>query len=350
LLETVSQRNALLTSIERARGSSVIAYMLHDNAMVADDALPQIYDKLQASGKRERIDLLLYARGGVTEVAWRLLNLLRDYCDHLGVIVGTRVHGAAALLALGADEILMGPLSELGSVEGVRRHPLMPRDETGQPLPLTLSELDILIDYLSGTGSREPETAPRKPGDTDNLARTAAAGQEGARTPNPELLSVIFQHVNPLVLANLKQADRLSRDVTRKALYMHMGADDEEGIERLVDLFNGGFHSPIYTASRAELHDAGLPVTALENELWSQVWNLVQLYQATLYKDRPDPSAPGNFYRYVCLIESIGRTTALRQVFTHVEGQERPLQMGWETAVKGPGPGPSFGPGGVSNN
>ena len=126
MLETVSQRNALLTSIERARGSSVIAYMLHDNAMIADDALPQIYDKLQAIGRRERIDLLLYARGGVTEVAWRLLNLLRDYCDHLGVIVGTRVHGAAALLALGADEILMGPLSELGSVEGVRRHPLMP--------------------------------------------------------------------------------------------------------------------------------------------------------------------------------------------------------------------------------
>ena len=54
----------------------------------------------------------------------------------------------------------------------------------------------------------------------------------------------------------------------------------------------------------------------------------------------PTTSAHGNFYRYVCLIESIGRTTGLRQMFTHVEGQERPLQMGWETAVKGPGPGP----------
>jgi len=349
LLETVAQRNALLTSIERARGSSVIAYILHDNAMIADDALPQIYDKLQATGRRERIDLLLYARGGVTEVAWRLLNLLRDYCDQLGVIVGTRVHGAAALLALGADEILMGPISELGGVEGVRRHPLMPRDETGQPLPLTLSELELLIDYLSGASPQEPSTAPRKPGDTDKLS-TNPPRPEGARFKNPELLSVLFQHVNPLVLANLKQADLLARDVTRKALYMHMGADDEEGVERLVDLFNGGFHSPIYTASRAELHDAGLPVTELDKELWSQVWAVVQLYQATLYKDRPDPTAHGNFYRYVCLIESIGRTTALRQMFTHVEGQERPLQMGWETAVKGPGPGPSFGPGGMSNN
>jgi hypothetical protein len=55
-------------------------------------------------------------------------------------------------------------------------------------------------------------------------------------------------------------------------------------------------------------------------------------------------------FRYVCLIETVGRTTGLRQVFTHVDGQERPLQMGWETAIKGPGPGPSFGPGGLSNN
>ncbi len=346
MLETVAQRNALLTSIERARGSSVIAYMLHDNAMIADDALPQIYDKLQATGKRERIDLLLYARGGVTEVAWRLLNLLRDYCDHLGVIVGTRVQGAGALLALGADEILMGPLSELGGVEAVRKHPLMPRDETGQPLPVTLSEINALVEYLSGASGQGSGVREQKPGETGKLVPDLRP-----LTTDPSILPGMFQHISPLIIANLTQADKLARDVTRKALYMHMGADDEEGIEGLVELFNGGFHSPLYTASRAELHDAGLPVTLLEKELWSQVWGLVQLYQATLYNDRPDQTSQhGNFFRYVCLIESIGRTTGLRQVFTHIEGQERPLQMGWETAVKGPGPGPNFGPGGMSNN
>ncbi|MEO8288139.1 MAG: hypothetical protein ABI670_17060 [Chloroflexota bacterium] len=344
MLETVAQRNALLTSIERARGSSVIAYMLHDNAMIADDALPQLYDKLYSLGKRDRIDLLLYARGGITEVCWRILNLVREYCDHMGVIVGTRLQGAGALLALGADEILLGPLSELGGVEAIRKHPLMPRDEMGQPLPITLSEIDSLLAYLSGGAGRTISDKGRKPGETDRLT----AGP--APVPSPEMLSTLFQHINPLVLANLQQADALARDVTRKALYMHMGADDEETVERLVDLFNGGFHSPIYTPSRAELHDAGLPVTMMNQELWSQVWSLVQLYHATLYNDRPDQSSPGSFYRYVCLIETMGRTTGLRQVFTHVDGQERPVQMGWETAVKGPGPGPSFGPGGMSNN
>lgn len=317
MLDNVAQRNSLIASIEKARGSTVIAYMLHDNAMIADDALPQLYDKLQALGRRGQIDLLLLARGGVAEVCWRALNLLREYCDHLAVIVGPRVMGASTLLALGADEIVMGPLSELGSMEQARKHPLIPRDDANQPLPVTLGELRML-----GVG---------KSGDADIPAS-------------------LYQYVNPLVIANLLQADALSRDVTRKALSMHIPADDTDKIERLVDLFNGGFYSPAYTASRVELQNAGLPVTVPERDVWNQMWSLIQLYQGALYNDRPDQSTPGTFYRYVCIIEAIGRSTGLRQVFAHVDGQERVVQMGWETAVKGPGPGPSMGPGGMSNN
>ncbi len=329
MLENVSQRNALIAAIEKARGSSLIAYMLHDNAMIADDALPQLYDKLQSLGRREQIDLLLLTRGGVTEVCWRALNLLREYCNHLAVIVGTRVLGAGTLLALGADEIVMGPLSEMGSMELVRKHPLMPKDEAGQPLPVTLGEIRAL-----GLAGKRP--------------KEEGSGQDNG--DQQEIPDFMFQYIHPLVIGNLMQSEALSRDVTRKALQMHIPMDDEGKIERLVDLFNGGFHSPAYTASRTELQEAGLPVMAPDKELWGQIWGLVQLYQAALYNDRPDQTAPGTFFRYVCLIESQGRSTGLRQVFAHVDGQERVVQMGWETAIKGPGPGPSIGLGGMSNN
>src|SRR5262245_41409394 len=156
MLDTVVQRNALIAAIESARRSTVIAYMLHDSAVIADDALPQIYDKLHAIGKVERIDLLLYTRGGVTEVCWRLLNLLREYCDHLGIIVGTRVQGAGALLALGADELVVGPLSEVGGIEALRKHPLLPRDDMGQPMPVTLSEVKGLLNLLWNYDTQHP--------------------------------------------------------------------------------------------------------------------------------------------------------------------------------------------------
>jgi hypothetical protein len=299
----------------------LIAYFLHDNAMIADDALPQLYDKLQALGKREKIDLLLYTRGGVTEVCWRALNLVRDFCDELGVIVGTRVMGAGTVLALGANDIVMGPLSELGSMESARRHPLLPRDDAGQQIPITLGEIKAL------------------------------GLQHSAEDDNPGgAFNALFSHIHPLVIGNLLQADALSRDVTRKALQMHIPQDDTEKIERLVDLFNGGFHSPVYTVDKTELQDAGLSITVPNKELWGQIWGLVQLYHAALYNDRPDQATPGSFFRYVCVIESQGRSTGLRQVYTHVDGMERVTQMGWETAVKGPVPGPSFGPGGMSNN
>ncbi len=349
MLETVEQRNALLTTIEKMRDSTVLAYILHDNAMVADDALPQLYDKLQSVGKKDRIDLLLNARNGIIEVSWRVLNLLREYCDHLGVIVGSRVQGAASLIALGADEIIMGPLSELGGMEPVRRHPLLPHDESGQPIPLSYSELKGLLEFLSeqsGDTELVTEDEGRKTKDED----TQANPQSPIQNPKSEIVRVLLHHVHPLVIAHLKQADTLSREVTRKALSLHMHPENPEKVERLVDLFNGGFHSPVYTPSRAELLSAGLPLTDPDKELWAAIWGLVQLYQATVYNDRPENTAPGAFYRYVCLMETVGRLTGLRQSFTQVEGQERVLQIRWDTAIRSSGPGPSYGPGGRSNN
>lgn len=348
MLETVEQRNALLTTIEKMRDSTVLAYILHDNAMVADDALPQLYDKLQSMGKKERIDLLLNARNGIIEVSWRVLNLVREYCDHLGVIVGSRVQGAASLIALGADEIVVGPLSEMGGMEPVRRHPLLPHDESGQPIPMTFSEIKGLLSFLTTDDERRTT-------DDGSEGRQKAEGsstntQSEFRTPNSEIVRTLFQHVHPLVIAHLKQADTLSRDITRKALLLHMHSEDSEKIQRIVDLFNGGFHSPIYTPSRSELTGAGLPITEPDKDLWAAIWGLVQLYQATVYNDLPDNTAPGAFYRYVCLLETVGRLTGLRQSFTQADGQERVLQIRWDTAIRSAGPGPSYGPGGRSNN
>jgi hypothetical protein len=288
----------------------------------------------------------------VIEVCWRVLNLLREYCDHLAVIVGTRVQGAAAVLALGADEILMGPLSELGGMEAVRRHPLLPHDDQGQPIPLSLGEVRALMQFLAEHGDASGDTGQRTMDGVKKEAESdtaSTAPQSALRVPH-SILTVLLQQIHPLVIAHLQQSDDLSREITEKALRLHIHEEDSERIRGLVDLFNGGFRSPLYTASRAELEAAGLPITVPDKELWASIWGIVQLYHTTLYTDRPESSAPGAFYRYVCLLEAVGRLTGLRQTFTQSEGQERIIQIRWDTAIRGPGPGPSLGPGGRSNN
>jgi hypothetical protein len=326
MLETVAARTNLLSAIEKARNSSVIAYVLHDQAVIADDAVLHLYDKLEALGQRERIDLFLVSRGGFTEACWRVVTLLRDYCTHLGVLVPHRAHGSATLIALGADEIVMGPLGELSSTESARPHPLLPGPD-GQPFAPSVQDLPAALALLAGAGA-------------DSSAGLA-----------PATLAAILERVHPLVIGSLEQARALARLVSRNALTLHMrGEADTDRISRVVDTLNGGLHSPIYPLAHAEAAALGLPVTRATGRLAHDLWALHTLYQQTLYRDLPEPGQPGAFFRYLALLESDGRTSGLRQTHVPQEGQERIVGLRWETAVRTNTPGPPQGPDSLRRN
>src|SRR5439155_1559725 len=74
MLETVAARTNLIGAIEKARNSTVLAYVLHEQAMIVDDGVGQLYDKLDALGHRDRLDLFLVSRGGFSEACWRVLT------------------------------------------------------------------------------------------------------------------------------------------------------------------------------------------------------------------------------------------------------------------------------------
>lgn len=63
------------------------------------------------------MDLFLYARGGSIAAACRIIALIRELADDLNIIVPYKCHNAAALMALGADRLLMGPLGELTPID-----------------------------------------------------------------------------------------------------------------------------------------------------------------------------------------------------------------------------------------
>lgn len=63
------------------------------------------------------VDLFLHSPGGSAEAAESLLEYLRTRFDHIRVIVPVAAMSAATMLALGADEILMGAHSQLGPID-----------------------------------------------------------------------------------------------------------------------------------------------------------------------------------------------------------------------------------------
>src|SRR3989339_789342 len=105
-------KKQLIQEIEKARNSKVITYLTSDrqgpvNARVAMDIIPIISKQLRQIGKVENIDLFLYSTGGDTMVPWRLVSMIREYCDKFSVLIPYKAHSAASMISLGADEIVM---------------------------------------------------------------------------------------------------------------------------------------------------------------------------------------------------------------------------------------------------
>lgn len=305
--ESLNQRLSLIETIERERNSRLLAYFLHDKAMIAEDAVLHLYDKLQAMGRQERLDLFFQSRGGFTEVTWKVISLLREFGDHLGVIVPYRAHSGATLIALAADEIVMGPISELSSTDPARGHYLLPKGADGKPMRVSVQDLRRCVEFVK---------------------REAGEGTD--------FIPALFEHIHPLAIGALEQSHELVRLIARKALLTHWDEVEKgEQIDKIVNTLNGRLYSHIYPLSRREAkEELGLPVVYPSPTLWQKIWTLYLAYQQVIQAERPVEGRLGAVQRYLCLIETKERTTTLRQTLVQEKGKERVVEIHWETAVR----------------
>src|SRR5205807_5854070 len=95
-------------------------------SMMAADAIPEFQDQLDKLPKdKKQADLLVVSNGGDPTVAWRMITLLRERVDEVGVLVPQAAYSAATLLALGANKLVMHPNGNLGPVDpqiSVKKH------------------------------------------------------------------------------------------------------------------------------------------------------------------------------------------------------------------------------------
>jgi len=99
-----------ICEIEENRGSKVIVYFTGDrplaSAMITEDAVRHLYDHLLSlkfeREKKRRIDLFLYSRGGDVSVPWRIVSMIREFCEEFNVLIPYKAHSAATLLITGS--------------------------------------------------------------------------------------------------------------------------------------------------------------------------------------------------------------------------------------------------------
>ena len=77
-------------------------------------------------------------------VPWRLVSMIREYCDHFSVLVPYKAHSAATMIALGADEIVMSDMSELSPIDPSTANVFNPVDPQNPQNRIPISVEDVM--------------------------------------------------------------------------------------------------------------------------------------------------------------------------------------------------------------
>jgi hypothetical protein len=290
----------LIAAIELKRGTRVICLVYNEvgpfASALAFPVISAFENVLSTMGKVPKLDLLLRTTGGMTEVPWRIVSLLREFTDELGVIVSRIALSAGCHIAMGADDLVMGPFSVLGSVDPTRQHQLLPQDpKTREPIPTSVQDLKHCIQFVrEQLGDSYPQ---------QNLAL---------------IISELFKYINPLALGALEQSYNLSRLITQKVLKTHRTQLPEEQVKKIVDILSGLYFSHSFLISRAEIEtDLGLKITRPDDELGELVGNYENYYLAEFQKLLPAAPNSADKTHIGGFLETTGGGWGIIQLITH---------------------------------
>jgi len=193
-----------------------------------------------ASNITERnLDLILHSPGGSAEAAESIVDYLRQRFDHIRVFVPLAAMSAATMLALSADEIVMGEHSQLGPIDPqfIISTPEGPRSA---PAKAILNQFEL---------------AKQQCKDTSNL---------GAWVP-------ILRSYAPGLLNQCENSRQLAVTMVSNWLEKYMFANDNEGATKADSIAKwfadyDSFKSHARPVGRNKVAEVGVNVTPLENE------------------------------------------------------------------------------------
>jgi hypothetical protein len=241
-----------IKKIEQKRGSKVITYVTSDrqgpvNARVAMDIIPIISNQLRKIGKQEKIDLVLYSAGGDTMVPWRLVSMIREYCDKFSVIIPYKAHSAATMISLGADEILMSDMSELSPIDPSTANVFNPIDPQNPQnrIPISVEEVMSYFDL-----------AKNKFGIKSDEELTKIFNKFVEANPS----------IHPLALGNVNRTHNLIKILAKRLLKSHKEAMKEDEIEKIIEFLTEKLYSHQYYIGRKEAkEDLGIKTVVNAN-------------------------------------------------------------------------------------
>lgn len=261
-------RAAVYRQIEAERKTKILALVTGERVgletQIARDAVGPFVSLLDQIGPTSKISLILDTNGGQTSAAWRLINLIRSFCDDLEVIIPTKAMSAGTLMALGADRIVMTKQAALGPIDpSLDGHPLSPEvtGPTGQKLRLAVSA-EAIRGYL------------------DEVKKDV----QGA-----EALASVWMHlatqIHPLVLGDIFRLGGQIRAMATELIKRQV--PDAAKQADIIQLLCSDSGSHDFTINRRKAAEIGLDVEKPSAALYGLLSQIIKSYEGELATFQP---------------------------------------------------------------
>lgn len=253
-------RKKLFRDIETYRDSKLLVYITGDRRGLETQIHQEVLDffiyHLDLIGNVPKISLLLYTKGGSTLAAWSIVNLINQYCDNFEVIIPSKALSAGTLISLGANPIVMTKQATLGPIDPSVNTPLNPQIPGAPPT----TKFPVNVEAING------------------FIELAKEIKDSTVSDNSNVLSILSQHVHPLVLGEVYRTINQIRMLGRRLLSRHI--DDNQKIEKILSFLCSESGSHDYTIYANEAIDLGLLIEEPKQDLYKPI--------RTIYNDIAD--------------------------------------------------------------
>jgi hypothetical protein len=268
----VKERIEFITKLEKELDARLLVLVTGDRqgmeTRIAPDVLPLISEHLSHVGLTETLALFLYTPGGDSIAGWGLVNLLRQYCNKLKVLVAFRALSCGTLITLGADEIIMGRHGLLSPIDPSVASPFNP-PAPGIQQPGRISLLPVSVEDMIGFL---------------DLARKEIGLK--ADDSMVEVLRILAEKVHPLALGAVYRAREQNSSLARRLLLSH--SNNEGKINRIVRQLTQELPTHNYLIGRREASkEVELDVVEPDTEVERLMWDLYKDYEDWLNLTNP---------------------------------------------------------------
>ncbi len=291
------ERRLLIQKLEDLRGSKVLCYVTslrpNVNAQISDDAVREFIDHLQKLPEHPtaKIDLLIISNGGDGVVPWRLIPILREYSEKIGVLIPFKAYSAATIMALGADEIVMHKFAAMGPIDPTVTNEFNPMEQgSGRKLGISVEDVKAYISFIRETVGINHEEEVIK------------------------AVEILANKVHPLALGNVERFISQSRMIARKLLELHTEKSDDHTISPIIEALASKLYFHGHPINRREAVQLGLKVLQnVPEEIETLLWDIYVDFEKEMdFREPYDPI--GKLQALPQMVAQIGLYTELAKL------------------------------------